>query len=77
MMNGREKTPEKPISVVMNDFKNALYSICQNSALPAYLMEPIVKNLHNDVLLVAKRIIENEKMQYEEEAKASRKDVEN
>lgn len=76
MMNGREKTPEKPISVVMDDFKNALYSICQNSALPAYIMEPIVKNLHDDVLLVAKRIIENEKMQYEEE-KASRKDVEN
>ena len=76
MMNGREKTPEKPISVVMDDFKNALYSMCQNSALPAYLMEPIVKNLHDDVLLLAKRIIENEKMQYEEE-KASRKDVEN
>ena len=76
MMNGRAKTPEKPISVVMDDFKNALYSMCQNSALPAYLMEPIVKNLHDDVLLVAKRIIENEKMQYEEE-KASRKDVEN
>ena len=75
-MTGREKTPEKPISVVMDDFKNALYSMCQNSALPAYLMEPIVKNLHDDVLLVAKRIIENEKMQYEEE-KASRKDVEN
>ena len=34
MMNGREKTPEKPISVVMDDFKNALYSMCQNSVLP-------------------------------------------
>ena len=74
-MNGREKTPEKPISVVMDDFKNALYSICQNSALPAYLMEPIVKNLHDDVSLVAKRIIEAEKAQYEEDVK-SRKDVE-
>lgn len=77
MMNGREKTPKKPISVGMEDFKNALYSMCQNSELPAYLIEPIVKNLHDDVLLVAKRIIENEKMQYEEEMKASRKDVEN
>lgn len=77
MMNGREKTPKKPISVVMEDFKNALYSMCQNSELPAYLIEPIVKNLHDDVLLVAKRIIENEKMQYEEEMKTSRKDVEN
>ena len=76
-MNGREKTPKKPISVVMEDFKNALYSMCQNSELPAYLIEPIVKNLHDDVLLVAKRIIENEKMQYEEEMKTSRKDVEN
>ena len=76
MMNGREKIPEKPISVVMDDFKNALYSICQNSALPAYLMEPIVKNLHDDVSLVAKRIIEAEKAQYEEDVK-SRKDVKN
>lgn len=75
-MNGREKIPEKPISVVMDDFKNALYSICQNSALPAYLMEPIVKNLHDDVSLVAKRIIEAEKAQYEEDVK-SRKDVKN
>ena len=76
-MSGKEMTPKKPISVVMEDFKNSLYSICQNSALPAYIMEPIVKNLHDDVLLVAKRIIENEKVQYEEEMKASRKDVEN
>lgn len=75
MMNGREKIPKKPISVVMEDFKNALYSMCQNSELPAYLIEPIVKNLHDDVLLVAKRIIENEKMQYEEDIKL-RKDVE-
>lgn len=75
-MNGREKTPEKPISVVMEDFKNSLYSICQNSALPAYIMEPIVKNLHDDVSLVAKRVIETEKAQYEEDVK-SRKDVKN
>lgn len=75
-MNGKERTPEKPISVVMEDFKNSLYSICQNSALPAYIMEPIVKNLHDDVSLVAKRVIENEKAQYEEDVK-SRKDVKN
>lgn len=75
-MNGKERTPEKPISVVMEDFKNSLYSICQNSALPAYIMEPIVKNLHDDVSLVAKRIIEAEKAQYEEDVK-SRKDVKN
>ena len=75
-MNGKERTPEKPISVVMEDFKNSLYSICQNSALPAYIMEPIVKNLNDDVSLVAKRIIEAEKAQYEEDVK-SRKDVKN
>ena len=75
-MNGKERTQEKPISVAMEDFKNSLYSICQNSALPAYIMEPIVKNLHDDVSLVAKRIIEAEKAQYEEDVK-SRKDVKN
>lgn len=75
-MSGKEMTPKKPISVVMEDFKNSLYSICQNSALPAYIMEPIVKNLHDDVSLVAKRVIETEKAQYEEDVK-SRKDVKN
>lgn len=55
---------DKPLSMAIEEFKNTLYSICQNSVVPAYIMEPIVKNLHDDVAMVAKRVTDDERNKY-------------
>ena len=55
---------DKPLSMAIEEFKNTLYSICQNSVVPTYIMEPIVKNLHDDVAMVAKRVTDDERNKY-------------
>ena len=40
---------EKPISLILRDTKLELANICNNSNLPACLLEPILKELYLEV----------------------------
>lgn len=39
----------KPISMIINDTRISLTDICNNSGLPACILEPIIKDLFEEV----------------------------
>ena len=54
---------EKPISLILRDTKLELAKICNDSQLPVYLLEPILKELYIEVNeLTIRQIQEDEKM---------------
>lgn len=65
---------EKPITVQVNDTKNAIISILNESNLHPILMEQIMNEIHTEVTNVLNQIIKKEKEEYEkslEEEKAT------
>lgn len=69
-----ENRMEKPITVLINDTKNAIISILNESNLHPILMEQIMNEIHTEVTNVLNQTIKKEKEEYEkslEEEKAS------
>ena len=58
---------EKPISMILNETKLGLANICNQSGLPSYMLEPILKELY----LEAKELAKQQLKQDEEMYKAS------
>jgi len=55
----------KPLSMLCEEFRNAIANTINNSQLPAYIIEPILKNYWNDVRAIAKQQYETEKANFE------------
>lgn len=65
---------EKPITLQVNDTKNAIISILNESNLHPILMEQIMNEIHTEVTNVLNHTIQKEKDEYEkslEEEKAA------
>ena len=65
---------EKPITLQVNDTKNAIVSILNESNLHPILMEQIMNEIHTEVNNVLNQTIKKEKEEYEkslEEEKAA------
>ena len=65
---------EKPITVLVNDTKNAIISILNESNLHPILMEQIMNEIHTEVTNVLNQTFKKEKEEYEkslEEEKTS------
>ena len=60
------KTINKPMSVAREDFIQGITNHINNSGLPLFVVESILKDLLMEVTMVAKQQAEAERAQYEE-----------
>ena len=63
----------KPISMVINETRISLLNICKESNLPACILEPILKDLHEEV----KRVSAIQLQQDEESYMQAQKEAQN
>lgn len=54
----------KPISIIINETKDKIVQVCNSSGLPSCILELIIKNIYNDVYLLAERQLENDLLTY-------------
>ena len=57
---------DKPITVVRQEFIEKMVSEINTCGLPLFVVEPILKDLLNEVSTAVKRQYETEKAQYEQ-----------
>lgn len=56
----------KPMSLLQEEFNTALIKLCNDSHLPLFVIEYNLKDLLQEVHLIAKRQLESDKKQYED-----------
>lgn len=56
----------KPITVARVEFYDNLVNLTNNSMLPPYILEPILKDVYMEVKSMAQRQYESDKRAYEE-----------
>lgn len=59
----------KPMSVARAEFINSLTDLINNSMLPPFIIEPILKDMYNDIHMVTQRQYEGDVVRYNEELK--------
>lgn len=57
----------KPMSVARAEFIDSLTDLINNSMLPPFVIEPILKDMYNDIHMVSQRQYEAEVKRYNEE----------
>lgn len=57
---------EKPITVIRQEFIDAISSDINNCGLPLFVVEPILKDVYLEVKSLSKKQYELEKAEYEE-----------
>ena len=55
---------DKPLSLVINEFRVNIENVINNSNLPPYIIEPILKDYYNQIALLSNNIYINEKEEY-------------
>ena len=58
--------PDKPSSVARVEFIDGIANLINNSGLPAFVMEPILRDMYIEVQNVSNRQYEYDKEQYEQ-----------
>ena len=71
-----ESNIEKPISVIRQEFIDTLIKDINDSKLPLFVIEPILKGLYTEVKIASQRQYEIEKSQYENALRDSLKEKE-
>ena len=56
---------QKPTSVLRKEFINNMVTLINESGLPFFVIEPILKDLHEHVSAESERLYQMEKAQYE------------
>ena len=69
--NGEYKVMEKPTSLLLHEFKDNIVKTVNESKLPMFVMEPILRDLYISVKNEAERVYLLEKQKYEESLKKS------
>lgn len=59
-------TINKPIMLLKDEFTNEMADLINNSGLPLFVIEPILKDILREVNVELKKQYEYEKMQYEQ-----------
>ena len=55
---------DKPLSIKKEEFEQGLVQLINNSGLPSYMIEPILKALHFEVKEISATQTNNDKQQY-------------
>jgi hypothetical protein len=59
----------KPITVARDEFISDIVELCNNSGLPFFVIEDILKNLIQEIHVAAKQQLYEDKKRYEEQNK--------
>lgn len=59
------KTLEKPITLVREDFINSIVDLCNDSGLPFFMIEDIMKDLVQKIHLAAQQQLEEDRKKYQ------------
>lgn len=62
---------EKPITLLREEFIKNITQTINTSGLPAFVIEPILSALTEEIKTVARRQYENDKLKYEQSLKKS------
>lgn len=60
---------QRPVSIMMDDFKCGLKELINGSGLAPCLLEPIVQNVYLELHSLAERQLQIEKARYDEQIK--------
>lgn len=71
-----KKQVEKPTILLIEEFKVELANLINNSNLPTFIIEPILKDFLNETRIMVNRQYELEKTRYEMLIKDNNKNVE-
>ena len=55
---------EKPISMILNETKIDLADVCNQSGLPSYMLEPILKELYLEAKELSKQQLKQDEAMY-------------
>ena len=58
------KILEKPITLVREDFINSIVDLCNDSGLPFFMIEDIMKDLIQKIHIAAQQQLEEDKKRY-------------
>ncbi len=64
-----ENEIRKPLSVAKEEFVNALTDMINNSALPRFIIESVLKDMYADMKVIARKEYEIDKRRYEDSLK--------
>ena len=64
-----ENEIRKPLSVAKEEFVNSLTDMINNSALPRFIIESILKDMYADMKVIARKEYEIDKRRYEDSLK--------
>ena len=67
---------QKPITMVRQEFINALVDVINNYNLPLFIIEPILRDVYLEVKSLSNKQCEIEKMEYEKKVQECKKDIE-
>lgn len=67
---------EKPISIRVQEFKENLVNTINNSGLIPIIVEPIIKDLYEQVVVQKDKQYEQDKLEYEKSLEKEEKDGE-
>lgn len=56
---------QKPISIIINDFKQDLMNYISNAGLPPAVIEPIVKDIYQQIVEISKQELERDMVEYQ------------
>ena len=62
---------EKPLNLIIEEGKESIIKAVNSSGLPAYLLEPIIKDIYNEIVVLKNKELDEskEKMKKEESKK--------
>lgn len=65
---------QKPITLVRSEFVSNLTNLINNSGLPSFIIEPILKDMLYDVRIMSQRQLELDTKKYQEMIESSNQD---
>lgn len=65
-MDKEKKEIQKPLSVAIVDLKNDIANAVNNSGIPIYIAEMVLKEMLNEISTISNQIREQEQAQYVE-----------
>lgn len=61
-----ENKVNKPLSVARRDFMNSLIELVNESGLPPFVLESVVKDIYNEIRILSQKQLEADLKQYNE-----------
>ncbi len=63
----------KPASLIVEETKVSIVKIINQSGLPPFLLEPIIKDLYNQISILKQQELEKSRQEYEDSLKQEEK----